>query len=493
MKVADLVPLYLTLLCLWCGFWPARGWRSGTTLRPQVLQGKMGNFRGQKAFMFPDNFDFLSDGLHAAHQSWQSNPLVQQLADTWKSVSSHVQTDVIQPRGWKANAADTVEINASDLRNLLQRIDKLERSLASISSTPSTSFAFPKFSVDTLAGTVAVAASPIDSVTVDRCGAAAFAIIGALMAASIRRTLWILGALSGVLWANITLQGEGNSGQLVRRLGTYIATALRNVHEKYSQALLFYRTGQLAYISSKWWVQYDQKYLFSQRFQAWRKEAIERAAAFNRSMSSIEARPSGSPAWQVALGVPITISQSIAHEYQLPSRWQALQQRTKRTVERLSAVTHHFAATWDVNPEESVASRLQGFVLALLAAVRDDDNHVGSSSTEQRYQPQVIDDLPRWCLKRAEETNRWWASNPFPALPQLGGGFLRAVDRAMSILFDNRGIGTQGVSNSTTAVDAADEASTVMVTKLMAASFLWVVFSGSTTLVHRLCFGKSKK
>eukprot|EP01033_Poteriospumella_lacustris_P011049 gene11049-7865_t len=313
------------------------------------------------------------------------------------------------------------------------------------------------------------------------------------MAASIKRTLWILGALSGVLWANITLQGEGNSGQLVRRLGTYIATALRNVHEKYSQALLFYRTGQLAYISSKWWVQYDQKYLFTQRFQAWRKEAIERAAAFNRSMSSIEARPSGSPAWQVALGVPITISQSIAREYQLPSRWQALQQRTKRTVERLSAVTHHFAATWDVNPEESVASRLQGFVLALLAAVRDDDNHVGSGSTEQRYQPQVIDDLQRWCLKRAEETNRWWASNPFPALPQLGGGFLRAVDRAMSILFDNRGIGTQGVSNSTTAVDAADEASTVMVTKLMAASFLWVVFSGSTTLVHRLCFGNSKK
>ena len=47
-------------------------------------------------------------------------------------------------------------------------------------------------------------------------------------------------------------------GAMARRVGALVAMSIKDLQEKYNQFIIFYRTGKLAYVSSKIWDQVRQ-------------------------------------------------------------------------------------------------------------------------------------------------------------------------------------------------------------------------------------------
>ena len=76
---------------------------------------------------------------------------------------------------------------------------------------------------------------------------------------------------------------------MTRRLGAKVAQLIRDIQEKYNQAYIFYRTGKLAYVSSKTWEKYDNQFSITQRMNKLKKLAMERAVEFNSTFSSSSA------------------------------------------------------------------------------------------------------------------------------------------------------------------------------------------------------------
>ena len=50
-------------------------------------------------------------------------------------------------------------------------------------------------------------------------------------------------------------------GAMARRVGAQVAMSIKDLQEKYNQFVIFYRTGKLAYVSSKVWDQVQTIYV----------------------------------------------------------------------------------------------------------------------------------------------------------------------------------------------------------------------------------------
>ena len=89
-------------------------------------------------------------------------------------------------------------------------------------------------------------------------------------------------------------------GAFARKVGSQLALLIRDLQEKYNQAVIFYRTGKLAYMSSKVWEQYDKQLFITERLNTWRQLAVERAASFNSSIEGIKVYDQLADLWKVS-------------------------------------------------------------------------------------------------------------------------------------------------------------------------------------------------
>jgi hypothetical protein len=68
-----------------------------------------------------------------------------------------------------------------------------------------------------------------------------------------------------------------------------VAQFIRDIQEMYNQWVIFYRTGKLAYVTSKWWEQYDSKYEIGKKLDEMKRLTTERASSLGAFSSNNKA------------------------------------------------------------------------------------------------------------------------------------------------------------------------------------------------------------
>jgi hypothetical protein len=166
---------------------------------------------------------------------------------------------------------------------LKTRVEKLERSLNSWSSSATTSSSSltastkVKGSMESFLDAIATPTIEINSKTIEIVSIITCFTFGALIGASLLDRLWLLGGLFGAYWASQTVSQDTKSGRFLRRLSTQLSFHIKELQEKYNQIIIFYRTGRLAYYSSKIWEQYDMKYQITEKFLQMKENAKKKA------------------------------------------------------------------------------------------------------------------------------------------------------------------------------------------------------------------------
>ena len=117
--------------------------------------------------------------------------------------------------------------------------------------------------------------------TVEVCATAGFFLIGALLGASLLDRLWLLGGLGLAYWASGAVYRDTRGGQICRRVGVQIAQFVRDLQEKYNQAIIFYRTGKLGFYTMSTWDKWDSKYGITPKFDDYKRRVMRRAMDFN--------------------------------------------------------------------------------------------------------------------------------------------------------------------------------------------------------------------
>jgi hypothetical protein len=91
-----------------------------------------------------------------------------------------------------------------------------------------------------------------------------FFLVDIIIGASLLDRLWLLGGITGAWWASGAVTRNTRGGALARRVGAQVAQYIRDLQEKYNQAVIFYQTGKMAYVSSKTWEKYDAQFQITQ-------------------------------------------------------------------------------------------------------------------------------------------------------------------------------------------------------------------------------------
>eukprot|EP01040_Poterioochromonas_malhamensis_P012686 gene12686-13894_t len=197
-------------------------------------------------------------------------------------------------------ASNTYEINAlkQDVSTIKSKMDKIEKTLdqlSSMSSPSSTSLTTnyglaPMFAsastgqlsakTNNFVGAISALTSPslsFDAKTIETCGIVVFFGLGSVLGASLFDRLWLIGGIITAYWSTTVINQNSNQGIFVRRLAVKFAQLINDIMEKYNQFVIFYRTGQLAYVSSKVWKEYDDRFDFTNKINYYKKLTMDRA------------------------------------------------------------------------------------------------------------------------------------------------------------------------------------------------------------------------
>jgi len=206
------------------------------------------------------------------------------------------------------NDALSLKKEIAGLRGRLEKMEKVSLLSAGKKRTGVTDF------VDSLqANTLAMNAR-----SVELCSIFAFFTIGTIVGASLLDRLWLLGGIFAAWWASGAVHRDTRGGLLARKVGVQLAQFVRDVQEKYNQFIIFYRTGKLAYISSKTWEQYDSKYSISNRMNEFKKLTMKRATAFNSAFKTQDLADQLSDVWSAVVSAP-TAAKNYDKEYGVTS------------------------------------------------------------------------------------------------------------------------------------------------------------------------------
>jgi hypothetical protein len=124
--------------------------------------------------------------------------------------------------------------------------------------------------------------------SVELCAVFAFFSIGTIVGASLLDRLWLLGGIFAGWWASGAVHRDTRGGMMARTVGVQLAQLIKDTQEKYNQFVIFYRTGKLAYLSSKTWEQYDTQYSITSRMNELKRLAMKRAVVFNSAFKGQE-------------------------------------------------------------------------------------------------------------------------------------------------------------------------------------------------------------
>lgn len=162
-----------------------------------------------------------------------------------------------------------------DIADLKSRVQKIEKTVAQ-----------SQLGVQKHNPGLGVPQLKISSRSIELCSIFSFFFFGTILGASLLDRLWLLGGISMAYWASGAVNRDTSGGLLARRVGVYVVQFIRDIQEKYNQFVIFYRTGQMAYVTSKIWEQYDDKYGIDKKFKELRRLTLKRAEAFSASFNS---------------------------------------------------------------------------------------------------------------------------------------------------------------------------------------------------------------
>lgn len=197
------------------------------------------------------------------------------------------------------------------LRNRLEKIEK-EQLRLSLGQTQ-------KSSVTTFIDSLAASTLAMNARTVELCAIVGFFGIGVLVGASLLDRLWLLGGIGAAWWASGAVHRDTRGGSLARRVGVQLAQLIRDIQEKLNQAIIFYRTGKLGYVSWKWWDQYDTKFGVTRKVDEFKRLAMVRYAEFNTQLGGYHWTDQVSDIWKAMQAAPAE-AQKINNRYGLTNR-----------------------------------------------------------------------------------------------------------------------------------------------------------------------------
>lgn len=169
----------------------------------------------------------------------------------------------------------------TDLNELVTRIEKLEKSIQSPTGTIRTKPLGPMDNINSLFDSLTFNQLALNARTVEVCAIFSMFIIGCVIGWSLFDRLWLLGGITTCWWASGAVHRDSRGGSFCRRVGVTLAQLIRDIQEKYSLAVVYYRTGRLAFESKKWWDQYDKQYGVTTRLDQLKSAAIDRFSNFN--------------------------------------------------------------------------------------------------------------------------------------------------------------------------------------------------------------------
>lgn len=82
-------------------------------------------------------------------------------------------------------------------------------------------------------------------------------------------------------WAAGAVHRDTRGGMIARKVGVQLARIVRDLQEKYTQLVVFYRTGKLAYVSLGAWESIDSKFAVTSKVNELKRLAMLRATEFN--------------------------------------------------------------------------------------------------------------------------------------------------------------------------------------------------------------------
>lgn len=81
---------------------------------------------------------------------------------------------------------------------------------------------------------------------------------------------------------------DTRGGLICRRVGVQIAQFVRDLQEKYNQAIIFYRTGKLGYYTMSTWDKWDGRYGITPKFDEYKRLVMRRAMDFNTAFQDTQ-------------------------------------------------------------------------------------------------------------------------------------------------------------------------------------------------------------
>lgn len=111
---------------------------------------------------------------------------------------------------------------------------------------------------------------------------------------------------------------DTRGGLLARRVGVQVLQFVKDIQEKYNQFVIFYRTGKLAYMTSKVWEQYDETYGIQSKVDEFKRLAMNRAISFNTAFQEYHITDQVDDIWKSLMSAP-TSAQKLDDEYAITS------------------------------------------------------------------------------------------------------------------------------------------------------------------------------
>ena len=201
-----------------------------------------------------------------------------------------------------------------DIAILKSRLEKLEKDQLRLSLSQT-----QKSTVTTFIDSLAASTLAMNARTVELCAIIGFFGIGVIVGASLLDRLWLLGGIGAAWWASGAVHRDTRGGSLARRVGVQLAQLIRDIQEKLNQAIIFYRTGKLGYVSWKWWDQYDTKFGVTRKIDEFKRLAMVRYTEFNTQLEGYHWTDQISDIWKAMQSAPAE-AQKINNRYGLTNR-----------------------------------------------------------------------------------------------------------------------------------------------------------------------------
>ena len=225
-------------------------------------------------------------------------------------------------RGWldsddnnndkNGNSIDNINDKASVIRDmdsvckevdtLKYKVAYLEKQLTSNQLVASKGSKTPQSFADKLAANT----FELSARNVEICAIVSCFFIGLTLGASLLDRLWLVGGVFGAYYGSVTVKNDTKMGSMMRKLGAELAGIIREYQEMFSQFMIFYRTGKLAYYSSKWWEKYDNRFGITTRANRLKRLAIDRASKVNAKLENGKFMDQAKDVWSTLLAAPRT-------------------------------------------------------------------------------------------------------------------------------------------------------------------------------------------